>query len=89
MFALADVLDFRSENAERSGTYARMSDAELDLQAMKVTRDEVLDLANQAAIDMSQAQQRMDRHLKRAELLAGQIEVADILIRAAKEHCGV
>jgi hypothetical protein len=80
LFPLADVLEFRRESAETSGRYARMSDAELDLQALKVARSEVLDSANTAAIDMSQAQQRMDRCLARAEVLKRQIEAAEVLL---------
>jgi hypothetical protein len=80
IFPLADVLSFRRQNAETSGKYARMSDAELDLEALKQARREVLDDANAAAIDMSQAQQRMDRCLARAKALKGQIEVAELLL---------
>jgi len=80
IFPLADVLLFRRENAEISGKYARMSDADLDLEALKQARREVLDDANQAAIDMSQAQQRMDRCLTRAQKLKEQIEVAELLL---------
>lgn len=80
LFPLADVLRFRRDNAETSGRYARMSDADLDLEALKQARREVLDDANQAAIDMSQAQQRMDRCLARAKELKEQIEVAHLLL---------
>lgn len=82
IFPLADVLEFRRESAEISGRYARMSDAELDLEALKRARAEVLEDANQAAIEMSQAQQRMDRCLARAEKLREQIRVAEILLSA-------
>lgn len=81
IFPLADVLSFRRESAETSGRYARMSDAELDLEALKQSRREVLDDANTAAIEMSQAQQRMDRCLSRALALKGQIEAATFLLR--------
>jgi prophage tail gpP-like protein len=80
LFHLADVLQFRRENAETSGRYKRMSDAELDLEALKRARVEVLDDANTAAIEMSQAQQRMDRCLARAQKLKEQIEVAHLLL---------
>lgn len=82
IFPLADVLEFRRESAETSGRYKRMSDAELDLEALKQARREVLEDANTAAIDMSQAQQRMDRCLTRAEVLKGQIDVASLLLGA-------
>jgi prophage tail gpP-like protein len=80
LFHLADVLQFRRENAETSGRYKRMSDAELDLEALKRARVEVLDDANTAAIEMSQAQQRMDRCLARAQALKEQIDVASLLL---------
>lgn len=80
LFRLADVLQFRRENAETSGRYARMSDAELDLEALKQARREVLADANDAALAMSQAQQRMDRCLTRAEQLKKQIDVAELLL---------
>jgi hypothetical protein len=83
-FGLADVLGFRRENAEISGSYRAMSDAELDLEALKRARIEVLADANQAAIEMSLAQQRMDRCLNRAEALRRQIEVAEILLVAGR-----
>lgn len=80
IFALADVIDFRRESAESSGRYKRMSDADLDLEALKQARREVVADANQAALDMSQAQQRMDRCLARAEELRQQIRVATLLL---------
>lgn len=80
IFSLGDVLQFRRQSAETSGRYARMSDADLDLEALKQARREVLHDANQAAIEMSQAQQRMDRCLTRAEQLKRQIEVAELLL---------
>lgn len=80
IFPLADVLLFRTENAETSGRYARMSDADLDLEALKQARREVLVDANDAALAMSQAQQRMDRCLTRAQELKGQITVAEVLL---------
>ena len=80
IFPLAKVLSFRRESAETSSRYARMSDAELDLRALKQARREVLADANDAALAMSQAQQRMDRCLARAEVLRGQIEVAELLL---------
>jgi hypothetical protein len=76
IFHLADVLEFRRQSAEISGRYAAMSDAALDLEAMKRARVEVIDEANTAAIEMSLAQQRMDRCLERAEALREQIETA-------------
>jgi hypothetical protein len=84
-FHLADILQFRRENAETSGRYKRMSDAELDLEALKRARAEVLDDANTAAIEMSQAQQRMDRCLARAQALKEQIDVASLLL-GARSH---
>lgn len=80
IFPLADVLEFRRESAETSGLYRRMSDAELDLEALKRARAEVFADAQQAAIEMSGAQQRMDRHLLRAEALKRQIEAAEVLL---------
>lgn len=80
LFPLATVLEFRRESAETSGMYKRMSDAELDMEALKRARVEVLADANQAAIEMSLAQQRMDRHLSRAEALKKQIDVAELLL---------
>jgi hypothetical protein len=82
-FPLADVLEFRKESAETSGRYARMSDAQLDLEALKRARVEVLDEANQAAIDMSNSQMRMNRLLDRGQVLKGQIEVAELLLGVA------
>ena len=80
LFPLADVLSFRRESAETSGRYKHMSDADLALEALKQARREVLDAANTAAIEMSQAQQRMDRCLLRAEQLKKQIGVAELLL---------
>jgi hypothetical protein len=80
LFPLADVLQFRRESADTSGRYARMSDAELDLEAMKQARREVLADANQAALDLSLVQQRMDRCLDRAETLRRNIEAAEVLL---------
>lgn len=80
LFPLADVLQFRRESAEASGRFARMSDAELDLEALKRARVEVLDDANTSALEMSLAQQRMDRCLERAEALREQIEAAEVLL---------
>ena len=82
LFPLATVLEFRRESAETSGRYKRMSDAELDLEALKRAREELLDAASAAAIDMSQAQQRMDRCLSRAQQLKDQIDVAQLLLEA-------
>lgn len=82
IFPLAKVLEFRRDNAETSGRYRAMSDAELDYEALKRARTEVLADANQAAIDMSQAQQKMDRLLNRAEQLKRQIEAAEFLLEA-------
>jgi hypothetical protein len=82
IFPLADVLQFRRESAETSGRYAAMSDAELDLEALKRARTEVLGDADIAAIEMSQAQQRMDRCLERAEALREQIETATFQLGA-------
>lgn len=83
LFALADVLEFRQDAAETSGRYAKMSDAQLDLEAMKVARAEILSDANQAALDASQASIRMHRLLDRAQVLKGQIEVAELLLAVA------
>jgi len=82
IFPLADVLEFRRESAETSGRYAAMSDAGLDLEALKRARTEVVDDANTAAIEMSLAQQRMNRCLERAEELREQIEAATVLLGA-------
>lgn len=84
LFPLGRVLEFRRESAETSGRYARMSDAELDLEALKQARREVLADANDAALDMSQAQQRMDRALTRAQALKDQIDVAALLLEASR-----
>lgn len=83
LFALADVLEFRKDNAETSGRYARMTDAELDLEALKAARTEILADANQAAIDMSNSQQRMNHLLDRGQALKRQIEVAELLLAVA------
>ena len=80
IFPLADVLLFRRENAETSGRYAAMSDAELDLEALKRAKVEVFEDAQQAAIDMQAAKDRMDRHLARHAVLVSQIKVAEILL---------
>jgi hypothetical protein len=82
IFPLADVLEFRRESAETSGKYAAMSDAELDLAALQRARVEVLADANTSALEMSLAQQRMDRCLERAEALREQIEAATVLLGA-------
>lgn len=79
-FPLADVIQFRRESAETSGKYRRMSDAELDLEALKRARVEVLHDANTSAMEMSLAQQRMDRCLERAEELRVQIQAAEFLL---------
>jgi prophage tail gpP-like protein len=84
LFPLGQVLEFRRESAETSGRYARMSDAELNLEALKQARREVLADANDAALDMSQAQQRMDRSLTRAQALKDQIDVATLLLEARR-----
>lgn len=60
----------------------RMSDAELDLEALKRAKDEVFADAQQAAIEMQQAQQRMNRHLERHAELQRQIEAATALLGA-------
>jgi len=80
LFPLADVLSFRRESAETSGRYAQMSDAELNLEALKRAKVEVFADAQQAAIDMQAAKDRMDRHLARHAALVGQIKVAEILL---------
>lgn len=80
IFPLADVLRFRKESAETSGKYAAMSDADLDLEALKRARVEVFADAQQAAIDMQTAKDRMDRLLARHAALASQIKVAEILL---------
>jgi len=85
IFPIADVIEFRRESAETSGRYAAMSDAQLDLEALKRARVEVIDDANTSAIEMSIAQQRMDRCLMRAEELREQIEAATILL-GARSH---
>lgn len=82
IFPLATVLEFRDENAETSGRYAAMSDAELDLEALKRTKVEVFADAQQAAIEMQAAKDRMDRHLARHAALRVQIEAAEILLGA-------
>jgi hypothetical protein len=74
LFPLADVLQFRRESAETSGRFAAMNDRQLGVEALKRARTEVLDDAHTAAQEMSQAQQRMDRCLERAEALREQIE---------------
>jgi hypothetical protein len=81
---LADVLQFRRESAETSGRYRQMSDAELDYEALKRAKDEVFADAQQAAIEMQQAQQRMNRHLDRYAELKGQIEIAGVLLEASR-----
>jgi hypothetical protein len=82
LFPLCDVIEFRRESAETSGKYAAMSDAELDLEALKRARVECFSDAQQAAIEMQAAKQRMDRHLARCESLKRQIEAAQVLLGA-------
>jgi hypothetical protein len=82
IFPLADVLEFRRESAETSGLYKQMSDAELDLEALKRARVEVFADAQQEAINMQAAKDRMDRHLVRHAALRVQIEAAEILLGA-------
>jgi sulfur transfer complex TusBCD TusB component (DsrH family) len=74
IFPLADVLQFRRESAETSGRYAAMSDAQLMIEAMKRARVELIDDASISAIEMSEAQQRMNRSLERAQALKEEIE---------------
>jgi hypothetical protein len=74
IFPLADVLSFRRESAETSGRYAAMSDAQLTIEAMKRARVELIDDASISAIEMSEAQQRMNRSLERAQALKEEIE---------------
>jgi hypothetical protein len=80
LFPLADVLSFRRQNAETSGRYAAMSDADLNLEALKRARVEVFADAQQAAIDMQAAKDRMDRLLARHAALAAQVKAAEILL---------
>ena len=80
IFPLADVLSFRRESAETSGRYKRMSDAELDLEALKRARVEVFADVQQAAIDMQAAKERMDRLLARHASLTAQVKAAEILL---------
>lgn len=84
LFPLATVLSFRRESAETSGRYAAMSDAELDLEALKRAKVEVFSDAQQAAIEMQAAKDRMDRHLARHAALRVQIEAAEILLGARR-----
>ena len=80
IFPLADVLAFRREAAETSGRYRAMSDAAIDLAALKRMKAEVFADAQQAAIDMQSAKDRMDRLLSRHAELRRQIEVAELLL---------
>lgn len=80
IFPLVDILAFRRDNAEISGRYARMSDAELDLEALKRAKVEVFADAQQAAIEMQAAKERMDRCLARHAALRVQIEAAEVLL---------
>lgn len=77
-----NVINLRARMIREENRVERMSDAELDLEALKRARTEVLADANQAALEMSLAQQRMDRHLLRAEQLKKQIEAATVLLAA-------
>jgi hypothetical protein len=74
IFPLADVLQFRRESAETSGRFAAMNDRQLQIEAMKRARVELIDDANTAAIEMSNGQQRMNRCLERAQALKEKIE---------------
>lgn len=78
IFALADVIEFRRDNAETSGRYARMTDAELNLEGMKQARRELLHDANQAALDASNASIRMNRLLDGAQAMKRRIEAAEL-----------
>lgn len=80
LFPLSTVLAFRREAAETSGRYAAMSDADLDLEALKRAKVEVFADAQQAAIDMQAAKERMDRCLARHAALRAQIEAAHVLL---------
>jgi hypothetical protein len=84
IFPLADVLAFRRESAETSGRYKAMSDAELDLEALKRASTEVFSDAQEAAIEMQEATQRMNRLLDRKAVLDGQIKVATLLLAARR-----
>jgi hypothetical protein len=84
IFPIADVIAFRRESAETSGHYAAMSDAQLDLAALNRARIEVFADAQQAAIEMQAAKDRMDRHLARHAGLRAQIEAAEILLGARR-----
>jgi hypothetical protein len=86
MFTITDVMRFRRQNAETSARYERMSDAELDLEALKRARAEVVADAEQAAIDAQAATQRMNRLLDRKAELTRQIEAATFLLRGARRH---
>lgn len=73
IFSLREVNAFRAESLEASGRYARMSDTQLRLEALKRARIEVQADLEQAAIDEQLARERMTRLSQRKAELDRQI----------------
>lgn len=83
MFPLSNVLEFRKENAETSGRYAVMSDAAKDAIYLRLATKEAYDDMIIATEEMIRVQRSMDRAQARYTRLHGQLQVAELLLKAA------